>query len=91
MADTALRERDTAAIEMHDAIRQVKKYLSSYNSSIRILKQKLSKVSEKGEEVKRCHFAYCRKEGFRKDSCSFLFRPCASSISIKGELLKGRC
>ena len=61
MAETSLRERDTAAIEMHDAIRQVKKYLSSCNPSIKILKQKLSKVSEKGEEAKRCHFANCRK------------------------------
>ena len=61
LAETSLRERDTAAIEMHDAIRQAKKYLSSCNPSIKILKQKLSKVSEKGEEAKQCHFAHCRK------------------------------
>ena len=48
-------------IEMNDAIRQVNKYLSSSNPSIRILKQKLSKVGEKGEEIKRYHFEYCRK------------------------------
>ena len=61
MAEQAKRDRDTAVIEMYDAIRQVERYLSSHNPSIRILKQKITKVDDKKEGVKHCHFEYCRK------------------------------
>ena len=60
-AEQAKRDRDTAVIEMDDSIRQVERYLSSHNPSIRILKQKINKVDDKKECAKHRHFEYCHK------------------------------
>ena len=60
MADQASRERDAAVIKLAEAIRQSDRYLASPTPSIRIIKQKVGKITDKGEAFKGSHYDYCR-------------------------------
>ena len=55
------RERNVAAKELKDAIRQADKYRTSTNPSNRILKQRVAKVEEKENILRDCHYRYLEK------------------------------
>ena len=59
--EAAKRGRDVAAREVYEGIRQAEKYLSSTNPSVRLLKQRMSKVDQRVERLRECHYTYCEK------------------------------
>ena len=59
--EAAKRERDVAARELDDAIRQAIRYLDGTNPSQRLVQQRISKINEREERLRRCHYTYCDK------------------------------
>ena len=64
----AEKDRSQAAEDLTEAIRQAERYLSGAKPSKRLIKQRMDKVTEKEEELKRAHFFYCQKGDFQLDS-----------------------
>ena len=59
--EAAKRERDVAARELEDAVRQATRYLDGTNPSQRLIQQRISKINEREERLRRCHYTYCDK------------------------------
>ena len=59
--EAAKRERDVASRELSDAIRQAERYTKSTNRSLRIVKQRITKMNEKEERLRSYHYTYCEK------------------------------
>ena len=68
MSAIAEKLRASASVELEEAMRQVKRYLASNNPSVRLIQQKMRKVTEREEELKRFHFSYCNKADVAVDS-----------------------
>ena len=56
--ESAKRERDVAAKELKDVIRQAEKYRDSLNPSSRIMKQRIVRIEEKENHLRDIHYRY---------------------------------
>ena len=62
------RVRASAAEELVEAIRQAERFLTGSRPSLRLIKQKMTKVLEKEDELKKCHFDYCDTANIQLDA-----------------------
>ena len=59
--EAARRERDIAAKELTDAIRQAEKYIAAPNPNGRLLRQRISRIEERELRLRECHYTYLDK------------------------------
>ncbi len=59
--EAAKRDRDIAAKELTDAIRQADKYINAPNPNTRLLKQRITRIEERETHFRECHYLYLDK------------------------------
>ena len=68
MGENALKQRTTAAVILTETIREMRRYMSADNISIRLLQQKLTKTHKAKEDLLNKHYLYAEKSGKELDS-----------------------
>ena len=73
--EAARRERDVAARELDEVVRQAHRYLTSTNPKPRLINQRITKINEREERLRHCHYTYLGKASISiddEDSISYL-------------------
>ena len=68
MAKQAEAHRAVALFNLKESMRQAERYHNSANPNMRILSQKVRKVTELEEELRRSHLLYCEKSDIDPNS-----------------------
>ena len=72
MAEAALKQRATAAAVLSMNIRELKKYKDAQVASIRLLKQKLTRVTQAKDDLLKKHYLYAEKSGLEPDAAELV-------------------
>ena len=59
--DAAKRERDIAAKELNDVIRQAQNYINTPNPNVRLLRQRIERIEDRELRLRDCHYKYLDK------------------------------